>query len=344
MSNDRFLKVCRKQPTDTVPVWFMRQAGRYLPEYRKLRRRHGFLEVCKTPELAAQAALQPVSRLGVDAAILFSDILIPVEAMGVPLEFSENHGPVLGLAVKDISDIRFLKAPDPRKELKFVLEAIGILRRELSGKVPLIGFCGLPFTLAAYIVEGGRSRDFGRIRALMRDAPDVYTALMDKLTAMTIAYADAQIEAGAQAFQLFDTWAGILEPAQYQSRVLPYTAQVAGALRRREAPLIHFTQDCRRLLPHLGRLPVDVLSVDSRVPLDQAAEAVGHDFVLQGNLDPQTLLKPLGEVEAAAAKILNQGRAAAGHIFNLGRGILPQTDPEAAAALVETVHRLGRRS
>jgi len=341
--DDRFLKACRKELVDTVPVWIMRQAGRYLPEYMEVRRKHAFLELCKTPELAAQVTLQPVARLGVDAAILFSDILIPVEAMGVPLEFHEGRGPVLGKGVRDRSAVKALRVPDPDPALGFVMEAIRLLRRELAGKVPLIGFSGLPFTLASYIVEGGKSRDLPRLRSLMKDDPKTFAELMDKLAATTIAYVDAQIQAGAQAIQLFDTWAGRLEPDQYGAQVLPYTGRVAEAIRGRGVPVIHFTEDCEKLLPVLRQLPVDVLSIDWRVPLDRAAGIVGQKFVLQGNLDPEALLKPASEVEAAAAEVLKRGRAAGGHIFNLGHGILPKTDPETARALVEAVHRLGRK-
>jgi len=343
MANDRFLKACRREPVDAVPVWFMRQAGRYLPEYRKVRARHSFLEVCRTPELAARVTLQPVARLGVDAAILFSDILILVEAMGAPVEFPEGRGPVLGRLARDRSDLDYLRVPDPLADLAFVLEAIRILRRELAGRVPLIGFCGLPFTLASYLVEGGKPRDFRKLRTLMRDSPKVYSALMDKLARAVTASADAQLAAGAQAVQLFDTWAGALEPADYEAWVLPYTRRVAEGINRRGAPLIHYAGDCRRLLPLLRTLPVDVLAVDRSVPLDEAAQAVGPSFALQGNLDPEALLKPLPELEAAAAEVLRRGRAAAGHIFNLGRGILPETDPEAARSLVEAVHRLGSK-
>ncbi len=343
LMNDRFLRACRKESVDTVPVWIMRQAGRYLPEYMEVRRKHAFLELCKTPELAVQVTLQPVARLGVDAAILFSDILIPVEAMGVPLEFLEYQGPVLGKGVRDRSDVGALRIPDPDPALGFVMEAIRLLRRELAGKVPLIGFSGLPFTLASYIVEGGKSRDFARLRSLMKDDPKTFDSLMDKLAATTIAYVDAQIQAGAQAVQLFDTWAGVLEPDQYISQVLPYTSQVAEAIRKRGVPVIHFVENCLPLLPALRQLPVDVLSIDWRVPLDRAADIVGSKFVLQGNLDPEALFKSIPEVEAAAAEVLQHGRAAGGHIFNLGHGILPKTDPETARALVEAVHRLGRK-
>ncbi|MBI5240951.1 MAG: uroporphyrinogen decarboxylase [Elusimicrobia bacterium] len=341
--NDRFLRACRKQPVDTVPVWIMRQAGRYLPEYMEVRRQHDFLTVCKTPELAAQVTLQPVDRLGVDAAILFSDILIPVEAMGVPLQFLEKKGPVLGQGVRDRSAVEALRVPDPVRSLGFVLDAIRVLRKRLADKVPLIGFSGLPFTLASYMVEGGKSKDFAALRSLMKDDRKAFASLMDKLTEATIAYLGAQISAGAQAVQIFDTWAGILEPAEYQARVFPYTCRVAEAVRGKGVPVIHFTESCAKLLPVLKDLPVDVLSIDWRVPLDQAAAAVGPKFVLQGNLAPEALFRPRAELEAAAGDILARGRKAGGHIFNLGHGILPKTDPEAAAALVAAVHRLGRK-
>jgi uroporphyrinogen decarboxylase len=294
--------------------------------------------------LAVRVTLQPVERLGVDAAILFSDILIPVEAMGVPLEFHEGRGPILGRGLRDRADVEALRVPEPEKDLGFVMAAIRILRRELADNVPLIGFSGLPFTLASYIVEGGKTRDFARLRAIMKNDPQTFAALMDKLAETTVAYVDAQVKAGAQAIQLFDTWAGILDPADYKARVLPYTCRVAEAIQGRGVPVIHFTEDCEKLLPVLKELPVDVLSIDWRVPLDRAAAIVGSKFVLQGNLNSETLLRPLSEIEAAAAEVLKRGQVAGGHIFNLGHGILPKTNPETARALVEAVHRLGARN
>ncbi|HBT61616.1 MAG TPA: uroporphyrinogen decarboxylase, partial [Elusimicrobia bacterium] len=291
MQDARFLRACRKEPVDATPVWFMRQAGRYLPEYRRLRAKHGFLQLCKTPELAAQVTLEPVTRLGVDAAILFSDILISVEAMGVPLRFAEGKGPILGKVIHDLADVESLRVPDPESELGFVLAAIRLLRRELEGRVPLIGFCGLPFTLASYIVEGGKSRDFRKIKTLMLEAPHIYGALMAKLARVASASASAQIAAGAQAIQLFDTWAGVLEPAEYEAQVRPYTVAVIEGIRRQGAPLIHFSADCRRLLPLLRALPVDVMSIDRHVALGEAAAALGPGFALQGNLAPEVLLK-----------------------------------------------------
>ncbi|MBI5622354.1 MAG: uroporphyrinogen decarboxylase [Elusimicrobia bacterium] len=340
--NDRFLRACRRQPVDKLPVWMMRQAGRYLPEYREVRAKHPFLEMCRTPELAARVTLQPVERLGVDAAILFCDILIPVAAMGVPLKFEEGKGPMLGAGVRDSAGVKALRLPDPGKDLKFVMDAIRLLRAEFSKMgskgVPLIGFAGLPLTLACYIIEGGKSSDFSRLKAMMKDDPTTFESLLDLLARMTSDYSRAQVEAGAQAFQFFDTWAGILTASEYERFVLPHTLKAMEGVPRSQAPVIHFAGDCRRILPFLKRMPVDVLSIDWRVPLDEAARTVGPDFALQGNLDPGALLQPIPEMEAAAAEVVAKGRAAKSHIFNLGHGITPEVKPETALALVEFVH------
>lgn len=344
--NDRFLKACRCRPVDATPVWMMRQAGRYMPEYRAIRSKHPFLEMCRTPELAAEVTLQPVELLGVDAAILFSDILIPVAAMGVPLRFEEGRGPMLGRGVRDRSGVAALSIPDPVSDLGFVLDAIRILRRELAAMgakgAPLIGFCGLPLTLACYIVEGGKSADFGRLKAMMKDAPAVFAELMDKLAVMTSAYSRAQVEAGAQAFQFFDTWAGILSPEEYERSVLPHTLKAMSGVPRDQAPVIHFAGGTAAHLRLLKRMPADVLSIDWKVPLDEASAVVGKGFALQGNLDPAALLKPIPEMEAEAAQVLARGKSAGSHIFNLGHGIVPQTDPKTARALVEFVHLHGK--
>jgi uroporphyrinogen decarboxylase len=340
---DRFLAACRRYPVDAVPIWLMRQAGRYLPEYRELRRRHGFMEMCKTPELALRASLQPVERYGVDAAILFCDILILVEAMGIPVEFKEGQGPVLGRQLKDLSDINALTVPDPHRDLGFVGSVLRALRGELAGQAALIGFSGMPFTLASYIIEGGKSADFAKLRAFMRQAPQAYAALMDKLTLAVTDYALAQLESGAQALQLFDTWAGILEPSEYIASVLPYSQRVAQRLRGKGAPVIHFCADSRRLLPALATLPVDVLAIDWHLPLDEAAQTAGRLFALQGNLDPRLLLEPGSGLEAAVADVLRRGAVAPGHVFNLGHGVLPATPPDSISALVALVRRLGRR-
>ncbi|MFA6315993.1 MAG: uroporphyrinogen decarboxylase, partial [Elusimicrobiota bacterium] len=335
--NDRFLRACRRQAVDTTPVWLMRQAGRYLPEYRAVRQKHPFLEMCRNPELAAQVTLQPVDLIGVDAAILFSDILIPLPAMGVPLRFEEGRGPMLGKGIRDRSSVEAMKLPDPGHDLRFVLDAIKVLREELSKRdgIPLIGFAGLPWTLACYIVEGGKSSDYSHLRAMMKDEPKTFSLLMDKLAAMTADYSRAQVEAGAQAFQFFDSWAGVLTCSEYERSVLPHTLKAMSSVPRDKAPVIHFAGDNRAILPLLKDLPADVLSIDWRVPLDEAAASVGKGFCLQGNLDPQALLGTIPEMEKAAAEVLVRGKAASSHIFNLGHGITPQTDPKNAKALVD---------
>jgi len=343
MTEYRFLKACRREPVDVTPVWIMRQAGRYLPEYQQVRGKNSFLTLCKTPELAAAVTVQPVERLGVDAAILFSDILIPVEAMGVPLDFHEGKGPLLGKAIKTQADVDSLIVPDPVEKVPFVMETVRMLRKTLEGKVPLIGFSGAPFTLASYIVEGGSSRNFIQLKTLMYQAPDVYRSLMSKIAKTVVAYLNAQIEAGAQAVQIFDTWAGVLTPGDYEEYALPYTREVVAGLRRDGVPVIHFANDCATLLPAIRTLPVDVIAVDWRIPLDTAAAVVGPAFALQGNMDPTMLFHPPEKIDDCVRDVLARGQAASSHIFNLGHGILPPTNPEHAVAMVEAVHRLGRR-
>jgi uroporphyrinogen decarboxylase len=299
--------------------------------------------MCKTPELAAQVTLMPVERLGVDAAILFSDILIPVEAMGVPLEFHDGKGPLLGKAIRVQKDVDSLAVPDPEGKVPFVMEAIRILRKALDGKVPLIGFSGAPFTLASYIVEGGTSKNFIQLKMLMYQAPEVYRSLMNKIAKTVILYLNAQIAAGAQAVQIFDTWAGVLTPADYEEYALPYTRQVVAGLNRKGVPVIHFANDCATLLTAIKTLPIDVVGVDWRIPLDVAAMVVGPEKALQGNMDPTMLFHAPEKIDECVRDVLRRGEKASSHIFNLGHGILPPTNPEHAIAMVEAVHRLGRK-
>jgi uroporphyrinogen decarboxylase len=343
MADYRFLKACRREPVDVTPVWIMRQAGRYLPEYQRVRGKTSFLTLCKTPELAAEVTIQPIDRLGVDAAILFSDILIPVEAMGVPLDFHDGKGPLLGKAIRGPEDVDSLAVPDPAEKVPFVMETIRILRKALEGRVPLLGFSGLPFTLASYIVEGGTSRNFIKLKTLMYQAPDVFRSLMKKIAETVILYLNAQIEAGAQAVQVFDTWAGILTPGDYEEYVLPFTREVIDGLQRNGVPVIHFANDCATLLPSIRTLPVDVIAVDWRIPLDAASDVVGRDAALQGNMDPTMLFHPPEKIAECVRDVLRRGEKAAAHIFNLGHGILPPTPPDHAAAMVEAVHRFGRK-
>jgi uroporphyrinogen decarboxylase len=339
---DRFLRALRGQPVDTTPIWIMRQAGRYLPEYRATRARAGgFLDLCKTPELACEVTLQPVDRLGVDAAIIFSDILIPVEKMGVPLSFSDDAGPRLE-PVRDAAGIAALRVPDPQADMPYVLEAIRLVRRELDGKVPLIGFSGAPFTLLSYVVEGKTGKQFADTKRLLFTAPDAARELLGKLTRTVIAYLEAQIRAGAQVVQLFDSWVGQLAPEDFRLFAAPYVAEVVAALRPLGAPVIYFAHDGATLLEDAATLGADALGIDWRIPIAAARARVGAEVTLQGNLDPCALFAPVPEIERRAAAILEAARGTR-HVFNLGHGILPPTPPEHAAALVEIVHRLGAR-
>jgi uroporphyrinogen decarboxylase len=340
---DRFLRALRGEPVDTTPIWIMRQAGRYLPEYRATRARAGdFLTLCKTPELACEVTLQPVERLGVDAAILFSDILIPVEKMGIPLTFSEGEGPRLE-PVRDAQAIARLRVPEPEAELGYVLDAIRLIRRALDGKVPLIGFAGAPFTLLTYAVEGQTGKQFAETKRLLFTAPEAAHALLDKMAETCIAYLGAQVKAGAQALQLFDSWVGQLGPDDFRAFAAPYVKRVIDALRPLGAPIIYFANDGATLIGDAARLGADALGVDWRLPLDEARARAGADVTLQGNLDPCALFAPVVEIERRAAEVLRRagGRR---HVFNLGHGILPPTPPEHAEALVEIVHRLGHHS
>ncbi len=338
--SDRFLNACRGMPVDTTPIWIMRQAGRYLPEYRAVRKRHSFLEVCHEPELACEVTLQPVDILGVDAAILFSDIMIPLEGMGCSIEFSP--GPVFAEPVRTAADVERLRVCEPESDVPFVLDAVRLIRRELGGRVPLIGFSGAPFTLAAYMVEGKGSRSFENLKRMMYAAPGVYRALMDKVTDTVIRYLNAQIRAGAQAVQVFDTWGGILSPADYGEYVLPYSARVVAGLDR-SVPVIHFVKGCGLLLDRIERAGGDVLGIDWHIDLADAIDRLGGRFAVQGNLDPTVLLGPRELVEARAREIVEKGRRARGHVFNLGHGILPSVPVDNVKALVEAVHEAGRR-
>jgi uroporphyrinogen decarboxylase len=338
---DRFLRALRGEPVDTTPIWIMRQAGRYLPEYRATRQRAGdFLTLCKTPELACEVTLQPVERLGVDAAILFSDILIPVEKMGVPLAFPEE-GPRLS-PVRDRAGIDRLRVPDPDAEMPYVMEAVRLIRRALDGVVPLIGFAGAPFTLLTYLVEGQTGKQFTETKRLLFGAPDAAHALLGKLTDTVVAYLAAQIRAGAQVVQLFDSWVGQLAPEDFREFAAPYVKDALARLQPLGARTIYFANDGATLLADAAALGADALGIDWRCPLDEARRRVGPRVTLQGNLDPTVLFAPLDVIERRARDVLARGRGGA-HVFNLGHGILPPTPPEHARALVELVHREGAR-
>jgi uroporphyrinogen decarboxylase len=320
----------------------MRQAGRYLPQYRATRERAGnFLALCKNPELAAEVTLQPVEILGVDAAILFSDILIPVEAMGVPLAFPEGEGPRLE-AVKGPPDLKRLHVPDPAAEVPFVLETIRTLRERLPPGVPLIGFSGAPFTLATYAVEGGTSRTFRRVLSWMYEDPASFRDFLDLLADTVTAYLQAQAQAGAQALQIFDTWAGVLSRRLYREMALPVTQRIVKALAPLGVPVILYVNGCAPFLEEMAATGVDGISVDWRVSLAEAAQRTRGAVALQGNLDPLALFGSRATVEREAARVLGEAPTC-GHIFNLGHGILPETPVANVEALVEAVHRLGKK-
>jgi uroporphyrinogen decarboxylase len=316
-------------------VWFMRQAGRSLPEYRALRERHGMLEMCRTPELAAEATLQPVRRLGVDAAILFSDIVVPVQAVGIDLDIKPNVGPVIDAPIRTAADVERLRPLEPAQDVPFVLDAIRMLVAELE--VPLIGFGGAPFTLASYLVEGGPSKSHARTKALMFGEPKVWHALMERLSEIVLVYMRAQAEAGASALQLFDSWAGHLSPADYSEYVFPHVAGIFSGLASTDVPRIHFGVGTGELLKLMRDVGPDVVGVDWRVPLADARRRLGEGTVVQGNLDPAVCMAPFEVVRARTDDVLRQG-GGRGHIFNLGHGVLPETDPDILKRLVDHVH------
>jgi uroporphyrinogen decarboxylase len=333
--NERLLAVCRGKVADATPVWFMRQAGRSIPEYRALRATHDILSLCRTPELAAEVTLQPVRRLGVDAAVLFSDIVVPLEAMGVALKIVPGVGPVIESPLTDEGGVDALKQLAPEEGVPFVLETIRILRKELD--VPLIGFAGAPFTLASYLIEGGPSKNHARTKALMYGAPSTWHRLMDVLATAMLYYLRAQVAAGCHAVQLFDSWAGHLGPVEYREFVFPAVKRILGGLKNTEVPRIVFGVNTGELLGLLAESGADVVGVDWRTPLDVARSRTGGAVVLQGNLDPAVCLAPWDTVRGHAGDVLRRG-GGRGHIFNLGHGVLPETDPGTLERLVDFVH------
>jgi uroporphyrinogen decarboxylase len=342
MFNDRFLKACRREPVDCTPVWFMRQAGRYMAEYRSLRAKYSMLELCKTPELAAQVTLQPIDRFPLDAAIIFADILLPLEPMGLSLEFAEGEGPVIHNPVRDQADVERLKMTDG-SELEYVAEAIRQAQRALSGRVPLIGFAGAPFTLASYAIEGGSSRNYLRTKQMMYCEPKTWHRLMDKFARVITGYLRSQIKAGAQAIQLFDSWVGCLSVGDYVEYVLPHVQLIFEGLKREGVPMIHFGTGTSAMLRQMREAGGDVIGVDWRIHLDEAWANVGHDVAVQGNLDPLALYAPLHEIERRVEDILRRAGGRPGHIFNLGHGILPTTPIAHVAAAIDMVHKLSQR-
>jgi uroporphyrinogen decarboxylase len=330
------VRAARGLPVRRTPVWFMRQAGRSLPEYRALRAGTAMLESCQDPDLVTEITLQPVRRHGVDAAILFSDIVLPLVVAGVDIEIKPGVGPVVAQPVRSVEDVGRLPLLDP-SHLDFLTTAVRSLVREL-GPTPLIGFAGAPFTLATYLIEGGPSKEHARTKAFMYAEPEAWAHLMERLALCAATFLKVQTDAGVSAVQLFDSWAGVLSAADYEQRVLPYSRDVLDGIGSRDVPRIHFGVGTGELLPLIGAAGADVVGVDWRVPLDEAARRVGPQHSLQGNLDPAVLLADRETVEREVRRVLAQGRAARGHVFNLGHGVLPDTDADVLTRVVELVH------
>nr|WP_189181476.1 uroporphyrinogen decarboxylase [Microbispora rosea] len=341
LADSVFIRACRREPVPYTPVWFMRQAGRSLPEYRKVRAGVEMLTACATPDLVVEITMQPVRRYGTDAAIFFSDIVVPLKAIGVDLDIKPGVGPVVGTPIRDKAGMEVLRPLEP-DDVPYVTEAVGALTGEL-GATPLIGFAGGPFTLASYLIEGGPSKNHDRTKAMMYGEPELWHELMERLAAITLAFLRVQVRAGASAVQLFDSWVGAVAPQDYRSYVLPHTAKIFAGLADLGVPRIHFGVGTGELLGLMGEAGADVVGVDWRVPLDEAALRVGAGKALQGNLDPAILLAPWEVVERRAGEVLERGRVAEGHVFNLGHGVLPSTDPDQVARLTDFVHEASAR-
>ena len=348
--NDTFLRACRREPVEYTPMWMMRQAGRYMPEYRAIREKHGFLEMCRTPELAVEVTMQPVDLIGVDAAIMFSDILVSFPGMGLDLEFAKGEGPLIHNPIRTAADVAKLRVADPHEHTGFVMETIKILRRELENKVPLIGFAGAPFTLASYAIEGRGTRDYENCKALMWGDPVAWDALLTTFSDTTIAYLNAQIDAGAQAVQLFDSWVGYVAPLDYERSVLPHTKRVIDEVTAHGratvtggVPLIHFANGATSMIDLVQKAGGDVVGVDWRLDMSRAVQQIDARFAIQGNIDPVALFAPDDALEEMVVDILEKVGTRPGHIFNLGHGIHKTSDPEKARAMLRFVHEHSRR-
>ncbi len=339
--NDRFLRACKRQPVDRTPVWFMRQAGRYMAEYLAIRKKHSILDVCKTPELAAEVTLQPIERFSLDAAIIFADILLPLEPMGLNVSFVEDKGPVIANPVRSPEDVARLKVVDG-DAFGFSHQAITLTLQQLAGRVPLIGFAGGPFTLASYAIEGGSSRSYVTTKRFMFSQPTQWHALLEKFADVVTNYLLVQIRAGAHAIQLFDSWIGCLAPGDYEEYALPHVTRIIDRLRPEGVPIIYFGTGTSTLLPLMKQAGSDVVGLDWHVELDEAWARLGYDVAVQGNLDPVVLYAPVEEIDRRVKDILDRAGQRPGHIFNLGHGILPQTPVEHVDAAIASVHKYGQ--
>jgi uroporphyrinogen decarboxylase len=342
--DSRFVRACRRQPVDVTPIWLMRQAGRYMPEYRQVRKQHSIVEICKTPELAADVTITAAERLGVDAAIIFADLLLPLEVMGLDFEFVEGDGPKIAHPLRDAGSIAQLKT-DRAAELGYVAESIQIVARHFGERLPVIGFCGAPFTLASYMIEGGGSRNYVHTKSLMYRDPEAWNELMRRLIRVLSPFATAQVQAGADAIQVFDSWVGCLSPADYARFVLPHTRTLIAELKASGVPVIYFGTGTATLLNEIKQTRAEVIGIDWRIPVDEAFETLGSKFAVQGNLDPVALFAPEAELRRQTRELLKSAAGKPGYIFNLGHGILPDTPVENVLALVDEVHSysLGRK-
>jgi uroporphyrinogen decarboxylase len=333
-----FVRAARREQTERTPIWFMRQAGRILPEYRALRERWSLIEICRQPELCAEVTLQPVRRMPVDAAVMFADIMLPLIGIGVELDLVDNVGPVVRYPIRDRAGIEALRPIEPEQDVPFVMETARILKRELGGKTAVLGFSGAPFTLASYLIEGKPTRDYAMVKALMYGEPELWHALMARLTSIMIDYLHAKVAAGVDALQLFDSWVGALSPQDYEIYVRPYSQQIFAALAPTGLPFIHFGTNTATLLDQMKDDGGSIIGVDWRIPLDSAWAQIGYDKGIQGNLDPTLLLAPPEVMEAGAADVLRRAAGLPGHIFNLGHGLMPQTPLDNVIRLVDYVH------
>jgi uroporphyrinogen decarboxylase len=334
--DSRFIRACKSLPVDRTPVWFMRQAGRYMPEYRAVRKKHSLIEICKDPQLAAEVTITAAEILNVDAAIVFADLLLPLEVMGLPFHFSAGEGPVIEQPVRNPEDVQRLRV-DSAADLGYVAEAVRLVAKHFGGKLPVIGFCGAPFTLASYMIEGGGSRHYVNTKRMMYSQPEAWRDLLQKLVSVTSEYALSQVQAGADVIQVFDSWVGCLSVEDYRQHVLLQTTELVQKIRRSKTPVIYFGTDTATLLPAMKETGADVIGLDWRVPLDEGWSRLGNGVGVQGNLDPVVLFSDSAQVKQRAKKILDRAAGRPGHIFNLGHGILPETPVETVKALAAFV-------
>ena len=340
---ERMLAACKQKPVDTTPVWYMRQAGRCFPEYRELRKKYEILTIARTPELSAQVTLMPVEHLHVDAAVLFADIMLVLDGMGVPYHIAPETGPIIPDPIRTKSAVEAIRVVDAEEGTPYVLDAIREIKRQLKDTAALVGFSGSPFTLACYMIEGRPSRTYDMAKGFMFATPELWHALMTKITEVIVLYLRGQVEAGIQVAQLFDSWVGILSPQQYEEFVEPYSRRIFQEVSALGVPTIHFGTGNASLLEKMAAVGCDIVSVDWRVPLDEAWERIGHDRGIQGNLDPAMLKAPFDVVREGAMDVLRRADGRPGHVFNLGHGVLPDTNPADLARLVDLVHEQSRR-